>query len=124
MDILLGLGTLAVTALLLSFAYGAHRKAVPAKWTRLPGLSMMICVALTLMGPVGLGFLIKAALAPMAELASLSIFSVVITGVLVALAVMASPLLIRPALHKSGAYDDLSADNCNVAPTQETIVAA
>lgn len=124
MDILLGLGTLAVTCLLLSFAYGAHRRHTPARWTRLPGLSMLTCVALTLLGPVGIGFLAKAAIAPGQELASLGLVSVGVTAALVAIAVIASPILIRPALHASADKDHLVADNRNVAPAQIVEIAA
>lgn len=124
MDILLGLSTLAATSLLLSFAYGAHRRAIPAKWTALPGLSMLTCVMLTLAGPVGFGFLIKGALQPLQELSSLSVSAVILTALLVALAVVASPLLIRPALRKSSEFNQPVADNNNVAPAVVSGVAA
>lgn len=124
MDILLGLGTLAATGLLLSFAYGAHRRPTSAKWTRIPGLSMLTCVTLTLMGPVGLGFLIKAAITPGQELASLSAVSMTVTAALVAVAVLASPILIQPARRKAVAVGRPVADNRNVAPVQDAAIAA
>jgi hypothetical protein len=124
MDILLGVSTLAATTLLLSFAYGAHRRPVPSSWTRTPGLSMLTCVALTLMGPVGLGFLVKAALNPMLELQTLSISVLVVAGALVAIAFVASPVLIRPAL-KAKRPAAPTAHNDNAAPSVvEAAVAA
>lgn len=124
MDILLGLSTLAATSLLLSFAYGAHRRQTPAKWTRLPGLSMLVCVALTLMGPVGIGFLAKAAFMPSQELASLGFVSLVLTAALVAIAVVASPILIRPALRASSGVIHPVAANRNLDPVQGLVTVA
>ncbi len=124
MDILLGLGTLAATCLLMSFAYGAHRRQNPAAWTRIPGLSMLICVALTLMGPVALGFFVKAAMSPMQEFATLTFVSVVMTAALVAVAVVASPLLIRPARRHVSAPAQPAADNRNTSPSKDTVIAA
>ena len=124
MDVLLGLSTAAATSLLLAFAYGAHRRPIPAKWTTMPGLSMLVCVALTLMAPVSLGFFVKAAISPMQEFATLGFFSLAVTASLVAVAVVASPILIRPALRKTQAAGQPSADNRNTAPSQDAVIAA
>ncbi|SFD99367.1 hypothetical protein SAMN04488523_104164 [Sulfitobacter brevis] len=123
MNIVLGIGTLAVTALLFAYAYGAHRRPVPSRWTRVPALSMLTCVAFTLMGPVGLGFLVTAALSPARELATTSVIGLVIAAALALMAVISCPLLVRPARKTSARAGEVAADNANAAPSIAAAVA-
>lgn len=102
MDILLGVGVLAATCLLFALGYGGHRRTVPAGWTKWPGASMLISVALVLMGPVGLGFLVKAATMPAYEMATLSLTGLAIVAALVVLAVVCTPLLMSSARQGAG----------------------
>jgi hypothetical protein len=115
MDILLGVGTASVTAIMFCWVYGAHRKPVPAGWTRWPGASMLVCVAMTLLFPLSIGLLIKAALHPVAEIIALDLSGwLIIAGATVA-ALVLCPVLIRPALREKSALQQ--AVNRNVAPT-------
>tara|TARA_R110002049_G_scaffold23781_4_gene84535 strand:+ start:37797 stop:38150 length:354 start_codon:yes stop_codon:yes gene_type:complete len=95
MDILLGVGTLAVTALIFAWGFAAHRRSKPAGWTRMPGGSMLFCVAMTLALPIGIGFLIKAVAAPSAQLAGLGLAPVAVVAALVALAILGVPMMLR-----------------------------
>ena len=97
MNILLGVGVLAATALLFAFAYGAHLRPVPARWTRWPGTSMLVCVVLTTAGPTGLGLLIKGLINPIADLAQMALIEIVVVATISALAVMMVPVLMLPA---------------------------
>lgn len=100
MDILLGLGVLSASTLLFAAGFAAHRRPVPARWTRLPGLSMLFCVTLTMMAPVGLGFLVKAALTPQTFTAGTVMWFLPVAA-LAAAALVFTPVLIR-SVRKAG----------------------
>ena len=96
MDLVVGIAVLAATTLVFCYGFGAHRRTVPARWTRWPGASMLFCVALTMAAPVGIGLLVKAVLDPGYEWATLSWPGLLVALALVALAVIAVPALVRP----------------------------
>ncbi len=97
MDIVLGLSAASVTVLMFCWAYSAHRRAEPARWTRLPGLSMLICVVLTMLGPLSLGLFVRAALAPGRAVDSFSLEAALVALALMALAVLIGPVMLRSA---------------------------
>ncbi len=115
MDILLGVGTLSATVLLFSWAFGAHRRPDRAAWVSWPGASMLVCVALTLLAPVGLGFIIRGALHPLTDLTRITVLEAVCVAGLLFLAVTVSPFLIRPGLRRGTVVRD-TADTGNFAP--------
>ncbi len=118
MDIFVGVGILAATVLLLSSAYGAHCGPVRAAWVSWPGASMMTCVALTLLGPVGLGFVIRGGLHPIADLSTANPVAIAVAIGLAGAAFVASPILIRPARRVRLGQGMPVADNGNRAPTE------
>ncbi|MEW9921009.1 hypothetical protein AB2B41_15460 [Marimonas sp. MJW-29] len=98
MDTTLGVGILAATVLLFSWAFGAHRRPDRAAWVDWPGASMLICVAFTMMGPVGLGFLVRGLMYPVADIARANVVLAGVSAGLAVVAFIAAPMLIRPAL--------------------------
>ncbi len=121
MDFLLGVGGLAATALLFAWTYAAHR--AHARWVTWPAASMLACVAVTLAGPVGLGFLIKAALTPLQQWQTLHFWALVVTAGLAVMAVIFAPLLVRQGRRRpTNGAQDYVADNDNNPPA--TSVAA
>ena len=114
MDISLGVGVLAATVLLFSWAFGAHRRPNRAAWVDWPGASMLVCVAFTLMGPVGLGLIARGLMHPVADLSRVTLVEPGIALGLAALAVVLTPALLRPGLRPAGA--GRRAVNINAAP--------
>ncbi|WP_156874931.1 hypothetical protein [Sulfitobacter alexandrii] len=101
MDIILGLCAASVTVLMFCWAFGAHRRAVPAGWTLWPGASMLTCVALTMLAPLSLGLFVRAAMAPARVVETFNWEAALVAVALMALAAILGPVLIRPA--RSGA---------------------
>lgn len=114
MNILLGVGVLAATVMLFCWTYGAHRRPQRAAWADWPGCSMLACVGFTILGPIGVGFVIKGLLNPLADLAQVDLVSALACLAIVAVSALASPVLIRPALR--GKHAPARADNLNAAP--------
>ena len=102
MDFLLGVGLSAATVLLFCWAYGAHRAPRRAAWVAWPGASMLVTVVLVTTGPIALGFLVKAAFTGLAELRTMDPLSLILAAAAVVAALVLSPRLIRPALHRAG----------------------
>lgn len=121
MDLVLGVGLMAATALFYAFGFAAHRRDVPSKWTRFPGLSMLYAVTLTLLGPIALGFIVKAALNPLAQWQTLHLWQIVPLAGLVALAFIGTPLMLAK-VRRDG--DAPVAVNSNRAPQQAEVVTA
>ncbi|NNE52521.1 MAG: hypothetical protein HKN30_08975 [Sulfitobacter sp.] len=117
MDLFLGTGILAASYLLFCWAWAAHRGIPRAAWADWPGASMLICVGLTMMAPIGLGFLIKGALSPLSNLTEIGIAPLAITAVLVLMAVFGGNWFRRLAGH--GPVSAPDAVNRNAAPTAE-----
>ncbi|QFT59014.1 hypothetical protein FIU94_09260 [Sulfitobacter sp. THAF37] len=97
MDIVLGLSVASVTVLLFCWAYGAHRRAVPARWTAWPGASMLTCVALTMLAPLSLGLFVRAAFAPGRVIGTFDWAPALVCIALMALAAIIGPVLFRSA---------------------------
>ena len=85
MDHLLGTGILAASYLFFCAAWMAHRGSPRAKWVDWPGASMLVCVALTTMFPIGLGFLIKGLLGPLPNPFQIGLAPFAVTAALLAL---------------------------------------
>ncbi|WP_067296909.1 hypothetical protein [Sulfitobacter sp. EhC04] len=113
MDIILGLSAASVTVLMFCWAYSAHRRAIPARWTLLPGLSMLTCVVLTMLGPLSLGLFVRAALAPGRVIETFNLEAAVVALVLMALAVFIGPALFRRAQRSAPP----TAQNLNAVPS-------
>ena len=98
MDICLGIGGLAATAIVFAAVFGAFRRPVPAAWTRRPGREASAWAIVLLVGAASLGSLVHAAAAPAQAETVVTALGLGVTGSLVALALVAVPVLLRPAL--------------------------
>jgi hypothetical protein len=117
MDLFLGVGILAASYVLFCCAYAAHRGQPRAAWPDWPGASMLVCVALTTLFPIGLGFLIKG-LFGIGELTTAALVPAAVTGVFALLAALGGRWLMR-ADRFAGATVP-TAVNSNSAPAQAT----
>lgn len=109
MNLILGVGSLSVTTLVFAWAYGAHLRPVPARWTQTP-LSMLLCVGLVELAAFGIGFVVLTALNPGETLASLSVVDAVVTAALATAAILFTKRLMAPA------YQRPSADVIHLVP--------
>ncbi len=120
MDFLSGVSCLAAGLLVYAFGYGAHRRPVPSRWTRLPGATMAVCLVAIYLVPVGLGLIGLAAVHPLEELASMTAAMTLVTVGIVALAVVGVPLALRPAkgamIYGAGQRSALVADHPAATP--------
>ena len=91
----LGVGLLAAAALLFAWAYAAHRRPVPARWTGREFLSSGICIVITAVLPVGCGYLAVAVLDPAGTVRSLEPISLGLMALSVAAAWALIPRLLR-----------------------------
>ena len=98
MDICLGIGGLAATAIVFAAVFGAFRRPTPAAWTRRPGREASAWAMVLLVGALSLGCLLHAAAAPAGAETAVTALGLGVTGSLVALALVAVPVLLRPAL--------------------------
>ena len=60
----LGVSLLSAAAILFAWAYAAHRRPVPARWTGREFLSSGICIVITALLPIGGGSVAVAVLDP------------------------------------------------------------
>lgn len=87
---------LSVTWVLWTWAYAAHRRPVPAAWTRNGAASTAIVLVIVALLPIGFGLLFATGLSPMATLAAQTPASAVATLAAPVLAGLATPRLRRP----------------------------
>lgn len=90
MNLVLGVGTLSLTALLFGWAFGAHRRPVPARWTQTPA-SMLMCVALVELFALGVGFLLMSGLSPIETVTTVEPVSAIAAAVLLGASVFLTP---------------------------------
>jgi hypothetical protein len=76
MHLLLSVVILSAGAIILAWAYGAHRRPVPAAWTRYDFLSSLVCLLVTCLLPLGIGFGVSALIDPATTLAGLNAWTV------------------------------------------------
>ena len=115
MDLLLGTGILAASYLLFCWAWLVHRGPRRAPWVELPGTSMMICVVLTTLPPIGLGFLALGLMSPLSAALAGGLVPLIGTLLFSLLAVLAGQSLWRRS--RGGAALLPQAANRNVEPT-------
>jgi hypothetical protein len=102
MTLLLGVASLSAAALLLAWAYGAHRRPVPRAWTRFEAASSAIGLVFVLLVPIGLGSLAAILLDPAETLATLDAPTLGAAAGLAVLCWWAVPRLIAPARRAAG----------------------
>lgn len=88
--------SLSATWIVWSWAYAAHRRPVPAPWTRVEAVSIAAVLVWLILLAIGAGALIAAAIAPIDALRDQSLFSGVVTLGAPVLAAMAVPRLRQP----------------------------
>lgn len=87
---------LSLTWLLALWAHAAHRRPVPAAWTRFEAASSATVLVIVMLLPIGFGCLAVALANPLETLAAQSVLTAIATAAAPALAVLATPRLRRP----------------------------
>ena len=97
MDLTMGVGLSCATVIAIAWAYGAHRRPDPARWTTRGALSSLFTVAATILFATSLGFLISGLIDPVASFAELGPLSLAVILGAPVLAWFAVPRLAAPA---------------------------
>jgi hypothetical protein len=95
MYLALGVGLLSAAVLLFVWAYAAHRRRVPARWTGREFLSSGICIVITGLLPIGGGYLAVAVMHPLGTIRSLGAASFVLLVVSVVACWVLIPRLLK-----------------------------
>lgn len=95
MILVVGVVLSAATILLFAWGFAQHRRPVPARWTRMPGMSSAFTIFLVGLFPGAVGALGMAAIDPGGTLASLNVWGVAAALAAVVLTVVMTPKFIR-----------------------------
>lgn len=94
--------SLSAAWILWHWAYSAHRRAVPAKWTRAAGASTATVLVWVFLSALGVSALVAAAFTPIDALRDLNVGSAAASVIAPVLAILLTPTL-RKELHSGSA---------------------
>ena len=95
MNLVIGVVICAAAVVIYAWAFEQHRRPVPARWTRISGLSSLLVIFVVMLMPAGIGALGLAVIDPAKTFVTMTVWGAALMAASVILAIWLTPRLVR-----------------------------